>query len=133
MIGERIALGTRARKSTHNRRPGDGFLGRQLVFGGAGFQLFERKRLLADETSVPIFARRFGVAAWRSAASAGQSAQYLPTPSHGRPQAPRRYPEPSRVRSPTPLSERLCRREKRRGPCPCKPENHKFSDLWRPK
>src|SRR3954467_6926983 len=30
-------------------------------------------------------------------------------------------------------TERLCLREERREACPCKPENHKFSDLWRPK
>ena len=49
MIGERIAFGARARKSAHSRRPGDGFLGRKLVFGGAGFQLFERQRQLVDQ------------------------------------------------------------------------------------
>src|SRR5436190_22725845 len=53
--------------------------------------------------------------------------------SREQPQAPLRYPEPSRVRSPTLLSERLCRLEERREPCPCQRENHKFSDLWRPK
>src|SRR5437764_11841326 len=66
-------------------------------------------------------------------ASAGQSARCLPMLSREQPQAPLRYPEPSRVRSPRLLSERLCRLEERREPCPCKRENHKFSDLWRPK
>jgi len=49
MIGERIAFGARARKSANSRRPGDGFLGRKFVFGGAGFQLFERQRQLVDQ------------------------------------------------------------------------------------
>jgi hypothetical protein len=49
MIGERIAFGARARKSAYNCRPGDGFLGRKFVFGGAGFQLFERQRQLVDQ------------------------------------------------------------------------------------
>src|SRR5947208_16457007 len=53
--------------------------------------------------------------------------------SREQPQAPLRYREPSRVRSPRLLSERLCRLEERREPCPCKRENHKFSDLGRPK
>ena len=35
MIGEGIAFGARARKSANSRRPGDGFFGRKLVFGGA--------------------------------------------------------------------------------------------------
>src|SRR5260221_8564819 len=54
-------------------------------------------------------------------------------PSREHPRPPLRPPKPSRARSPTPLSERLCRGEERREPCPCKRENHKFSDLWRPK
>ena len=49
MIGEGIAFGSRARKSANSRRPGDGFFGRKLVFGGAGFQLFKRKRQLVDQ------------------------------------------------------------------------------------
>src|SRR3981189_1302909 len=48
MIGERIAFEARARKSAYNCRPGDGSLGRKLVFGGVGFQLFERQRQLVD-------------------------------------------------------------------------------------
>ena len=48
MVGERIAFGARARKSAHNCRPGDGFLGRKFVFGGAGFQLFEGQSQLVD-------------------------------------------------------------------------------------
>jgi len=50
MIGERIALGTRARKSAHSRRPGDG-LSRPPVRSSvaAGFQLFEHKRQLVDQ------------------------------------------------------------------------------------
>src|SRR5947207_13589986 len=86
----------------------------------------------SGETSVPTFARRSGARAWRSAASAGQSARCLPMLSREQSQAPLRYPEPSRVRSPTLLSERLCHLEERREPCPCIGENHKFSDLWRP-
>ena len=77
MIGEGIAFGARARKSANSRRPGDGFFGRKLVFGGAGFQLFKRKRQLVDQPrrafrSLPV---DLALAAWRSAASAGQSAQ----------------------------------------------------------
>ena len=49
MVGEGIAFAARARKSAHSRRPGDGFFGRKLVFGGAGFQLFKRKRQLVDQ------------------------------------------------------------------------------------
>ena len=49
MIGEGIAFGARARKSANSRRPGDSFFGRKLVFGGAGFQLFKRKRQLVDQ------------------------------------------------------------------------------------
>ena len=49
MVGERIALGALARKSAHRRRPGDGLFRRQFVFGGAGFQLFERQRQLVDQ------------------------------------------------------------------------------------
>ena len=49
MIGERIAFGARARKSAHSRRPGDSSLGRKLIFGGAGFQLFECQRELVDQ------------------------------------------------------------------------------------
>ena len=49
MIGERIALGTLARKSATVGRPGDGLLRRQLVFRGAGFQLFEVERQLIDQ------------------------------------------------------------------------------------
>jgi hypothetical protein len=52
-----------------------------------------------------------------------------PASACARPQAPLRYPEPSPVRSPTPLSEQLCRPEERRELCPCKPKDHKFSDL----
>ena len=92
---------------------GDGLLGRQLVFRRAGFQLFERQAPTGRSaaTSVPIFGRRSGVPAWRSAASAGRSAHCLPTPSRGRPQVPLRSPEPSRARPPTPLSGRQCHRE----------------------
>ena len=49
MIGECIALGTLARKSGDRGRPGDGFLRRQFVFRGAGFQLFEVERQLIDQ------------------------------------------------------------------------------------
>jgi hypothetical protein len=49
MLGERIALGVFARKCGDRRRPGDGFLRRQLVFGGAGFKLFEAERQLIDQ------------------------------------------------------------------------------------
>ena len=49
MVGERIALGTLARKSAHVRRLGDGLFRRQFVFRGAGFQLFERQRQLIDQ------------------------------------------------------------------------------------
>src|SRR6202022_2688437 len=49
----------------------------------------------------------------------GQSGPWLPVPSPEQPRAPLRPPKPSRARSPTPLSERLCRREERREPCPC--------------
>src|SRR2546421_4719926 len=87
----------------------------------------------SGETSVPTFARKSGARAWRSAASAGQSTRCLPMLSREQLQAPLRYPEPSRVRSSTLVSERLCRLEERREPCPCKRENHKFSDLCRPK
>ena len=76
MVGERIALGTLARKSAHRRRLGDGLFRREFVFRGAGFQLFER-RAPTDRSaapSAPIVARRPDAPAWRSAASAGQSA-----------------------------------------------------------
>ena len=49
MIGEGITFGARARKSANSRRPGDGFFGRKLVFGGAGFQLLKRKCQLVDQ------------------------------------------------------------------------------------
>ena len=50
MIGERVALGTFARKSGDRGRPGDSFLRRKLVFRGAGFQLFEGERQLIDQS-----------------------------------------------------------------------------------
>jgi hypothetical protein len=49
MIGERIALETLARKSVHSRCLGNRFLGRELIFSGAGFQLFERERELINQ------------------------------------------------------------------------------------
>ena len=50
MVGERIAVGTLARKSAHGRGVGDGFFRRQFVLGGAGLRLFERQRQLIDQT-----------------------------------------------------------------------------------
>jgi hypothetical protein len=49
MLGECLALGALARKSAHCRRLGDGPFGFQFVFGGVGFQLFERQRQLLDQ------------------------------------------------------------------------------------
>ena len=49
MVGERVAIGTFARKSAHGRRLGDGLFRRQFVFRGAGFHLFERQRQLVDQ------------------------------------------------------------------------------------
>ena len=49
MVGERIALGTLARKSGDRRRSGDSLFRRQFVFRGAGFQLFEGERQLIDQ------------------------------------------------------------------------------------
>ncbi len=50
MIGECVALGTLARKSTHRRCLGDRCLRRKLVFRGARFQLFELQRQLLNQT-----------------------------------------------------------------------------------
>ena len=49
MVGERMAIGTLARKSAHVCRLGDGFFRRQFILRGAGFQLFERQRQLIDQ------------------------------------------------------------------------------------
>ena len=50
MIGEGVAFGPLARESGDRRRLGDRLFRRQFVFGGAGFQLFERERQLVDQT-----------------------------------------------------------------------------------
>jgi hypothetical protein len=49
VIGERIALGTFARKSRDRRRLGDSLFGRKLVLRRAGFQFFEGERQLIDQ------------------------------------------------------------------------------------
>ncbi len=49
MVGERIALGTFARKSAHVGREGDRFFRRQFVLRGGGLRLFERQRQLIDQ------------------------------------------------------------------------------------
>src|SRR5437660_2562964 len=48
MIGERLALGAFAYKSAHRRRPRDSPFRGQFIFGGVGFQLFERQCQLVD-------------------------------------------------------------------------------------
>jgi hypothetical protein len=50
MVGERIALGAFAREAGDRGRFGDGFLRREFVFRGAGFQLFEAERQLINQT-----------------------------------------------------------------------------------
>jgi hypothetical protein len=50
MVGERVAVGTLARKCTHGRGFGDGLFRRQFVLRGAGFRLFKRQRQLIDQT-----------------------------------------------------------------------------------
>jgi len=50
MVGERRALSTLARISSHFRCSGDGLFGRKLVFRGVCFQLFKIKGQLIDQT-----------------------------------------------------------------------------------
>jgi len=54
MVGEGVALGTAAREAAHRRRPGDHLLRRQLILGGACFQLLEGQRQLVDQTPRPF-------------------------------------------------------------------------------
>ena len=49
MVGERIALGTLARKSSDRCRPGDSLFRRKFVLRRAGFQFFEGERQLIDQ------------------------------------------------------------------------------------
>jgi hypothetical protein len=49
MVGERIALGTLARKSGDRRRFGNSLFGCKLVFCRAGFQFFEAERQLINQ------------------------------------------------------------------------------------
>jgi hypothetical protein len=49
MLGEGLALGALAHKSTHRRRLRHGPFRRQLVLDGVGFQLLERQRQLLDQ------------------------------------------------------------------------------------
>jgi hypothetical protein len=50
VLGEGLALTTRAGKSPHRRRPGHRTFRRKLVLGGVGLQLLERQRQLLDQT-----------------------------------------------------------------------------------
>jgi hypothetical protein len=49
MFGERIAFGALARKFAYRRRLGDSLFGRQFIFSGICFQLFERQRQLVNQ------------------------------------------------------------------------------------
>jgi hypothetical protein len=49
MLGERLAFGTLARKSTHSRRSGDSPFRCKLVFSRGGLELFKSQRQLIDQ------------------------------------------------------------------------------------
>ena len=57
VLGEGVSFGALARECYHCRGLGDGFLRSQLIFGGAGFQLFELQRQLLDEPGRSLRAR----------------------------------------------------------------------------
>ena len=133
MVGERIAVGTLARKSANVRRLGDGFFRRQFVLRGAGFRLLRTSAPTgrSDAPSAPTVVRKSGAPAWRSAASAARSAQCLRRLWPGPPPVPRRLA--ARSRAPTPPSGRRFLGKSVAGGVHDDGVNHKSRDSWRPK
>jgi len=135
MVGERIAVGTLARKSAHVCRLGDGLFRRQF------HPLW--RWLPALRTSAPIDRPSAPSAPTVVRNLALQLGDPQLLPRDQRQVLGRFGPGDGQFRShlkgvraldeQPPLSGRRYRREERRERDPCDAVNHKFGDLWRPK